>query len=86
MQHKLASRLVPTLLLMRLSGALPAQERFSDRIAVTEVEEPVRVLIKGQPLSGLTQDDFELYDEGVLQDILGFEERDLRFEGIATAR
>lgn len=50
----------------------PAQERFSERIAVTEVEVPVRVLLKGQPMAGLGRDDFELYDRGEQQRILGF--------------
>lgn len=46
-------------------------------IAVTEVEVPVRVLVKGKPLAGLTQADFELYDQGELQSIVGFEVREL---------
>ena len=58
-------------------GTLRAQERFSDMIAVTEVEVPVRVLAKGKPVAGLTREDFELYDGGELQTIVGFEERDL---------
>ena len=49
-----------------------AQERFSDLVEVTEVEVPVRVLVKGKPLAGLQQEDFELYDEGALQTIVGF--------------
>ncbi|MGB6334538.1 MAG: VWA domain-containing protein [Thermoanaerobaculia bacterium] len=58
-------------------GTLRAQERFSDMIAVTEVEVPVRVLAKGKPVAGLTREDFELYDGGALQTIVGFEVRDL---------
>lgn len=58
-------------------GSSEAQERFSDMIAVTEVEVPVRVLVKGKPVAGLTREDFELYDGGELQTIVGFEVRDL---------
>jgi VWFA-related protein len=58
-------------------GTLRAQERFSDMIAVTEVEVPVRVLARGKPVAGLTREDFELFDGGVLQTIVGFEEREL---------
>lgn len=49
-----------------------AQDRFSDLVEVTEVEVPVRVLVKGKSLAGLQQGDFELFDEGKLQTIVGF--------------
>ncbi len=65
------------LVLAASPGSIRAQERFSDMIAVTEVEVPVRVLAKGKPVAGLTREDFELYDGGELQTIVGFEERDL---------
>ena len=57
-------------------AALLGQDRFTEMIGVTEVQGPVRVLVKGQPLAGLTRDDFEIYDRGVLQDIVGFVSRD----------
>lgn len=65
--------------LFLLGCAIPAvaQDRFSDLVEVTEVEVPVRVLIKGKPLAGLQQDDFELYDEGKLQTIVGFRTEEL---------
>lgn len=66
-----------TLLLTLPLAAAQAQERFSEKIAVTEVEVPVRVLAKGKPVAGLTREDFELYDDGDLQTIVGFEVRDL---------
>ncbi|MDX1501306.1 MAG: VWA domain-containing protein [Thermoanaerobaculia bacterium] len=50
-------------------------ERFSERIAVTEVEVPVRVLVRGEPLAGLTRDDFVLLDRGEPQEIVGFRVR-----------
>ena len=55
-----------------------AQETFSDMIAVTEVEVPVRVLLKGKPLAGLTAENFEIYDRGELQTMTGFSVRNLR--------
>lgn len=54
-----------------------SQERFTEAIGVTEVVVPVRVLVKGEPLVGLAREDFELYDRGVPQQIVGFEVRDL---------
>jgi VWFA-related protein len=59
------------------AGTLHAQERFEDRIEVTEVSVPVRVLVKGSPVRGLTRDDFELYEGRERREILGFEVRDL---------
>lgn len=58
-------------------STLRAQETFTDMIAVTEVEVPVRVLVKGEPLAGLTLQDFEIYDRGDLQEIIGFQVHDL---------
>ena len=60
------------LLILSSSVGFGDQDRFSDQIEVTEVEVPVRVLVKGQPLAGLQQDDFVLYDKGELQSIVGF--------------
>ena len=74
---KLKVNTLLSLLALASIGALQAQERFSDMIAVTEVEVPVRVLAKGKPIAGLTREDFELYDGGELQTIVGFEVRDL---------
>lgn len=64
------------LLLLICATALGAQDRFSDLIEVNEVEVPVRVLVKGKPLAGLQQEDFELFDEGQLQTIVGFRTRE----------
>ena len=55
-----------------VAGVSVAEERFSDLVEVTEVEVPVRVLVKGKPLAGLQVADFELYDEGQPQSIVGF--------------
>jgi VWFA-related protein len=58
--------------------AMAAEDsRFAERITVTEVEIPVRVLVDGRPLRGLTAEHFELFDRGVRQEILSCEERDL---------
>ena len=74
---KTRPRIAVFLLCLAGAGSLCGQERFSDMIAVTEVEVPVRVLVKGKPLAGLTRTDFELYDQGELKSIVGFEVRDL---------
>ncbi|MEJ2084368.1 MAG: VWA domain-containing protein [Acidobacteriota bacterium] len=59
------------------SSAAFSEQRFSDMISVTEIEVPVRVLIKGKPLLGLTAENFEIYDKGVLRPIVGFRQIDL---------
>ena len=61
-----------TFLILWGGTMLAAQDRFSDQIEVTEVEVPVRVLVKGKPLAGLQREDFLLYDEGEPQSIVGF--------------
>lgn len=57
---------------LMIAWPIAAQDRFSDLVEVTEVEVPVRVLVKGKPLAGLQMEDFELYDEGEPQTIVGF--------------
>ncbi len=60
------------------AGALLAQE-FQDRQEVVVVEVPVNVTDRdGEPVRGLTVDDFEVYDEGKLQKLTGAEIVDLQ--------
>ena len=54
-------------------GISPSSEQYSESLEVTVVEVPVRVLVKGEPVAGLTRQDFEVYDQGVLQPITAFE-------------
>jgi hypothetical protein len=63
----LAVGLAPSLAL----GQESSQEQ--EEVTVTAVEVPVRVLLKGQAVKDLTKDDFELYENGVRQDITHFE-------------
>jgi len=42
-------------------------------VTVTAVEVPVRVLYKGQPVKDLTKEDFEIYENGIKQNITVFE-------------
>lgn len=59
-------------------AALPAafhqkQEQLQEKVTVTAAEIPVRVLQDGQPVKGLTKDDFELFENGIPQRINAFE-------------
>lgn len=54
------------------AGALAAQT-FEGSTTVVAVEVPVRVLHRGQPVRGLTADDFRILDGGVERAIVGFE-------------
>jgi len=58
----------------------PVQEQKTsqEEVTVIAVEVPVRVLHKGQFVKNLTQEDFEIYENGVLQPITGFEVRSRR--------
>lgn len=63
------------------SAATPARaqsDRFDERITVSEVEVPVRVLVDGRPLRGLREADFEvLGEDGERLEIVGFRVVDL---------
>ena len=48
------------------------QERIVERITVTNVEVPVRVLYKGKPVTDLTKEDFEIYENKKKMKIHGF--------------
>jgi hypothetical protein len=56
------------------AGSGPAlQESNQEEVTVTAVEVPVRVTEKGEAVRGLSQDDFEVYENGVKQEITHFE-------------
>lgn len=63
-------------LLAFLSASASAQT-FEGKAEVVVVEVPVHVVMDGQPVRGLTADDFTLYDDGAKQEIIGFEVIDL---------
>ncbi len=49
-----------------------AEETFGESTSIYVVEVPVRVYRKGEPLRNLTKENFEVYDEGELQEITTF--------------
>jgi hypothetical protein len=51
------------------------QQRPEEKVTVIAVEVPVRVLQKGQVVRNLTKEDFEIFANGVKQEITGFEIR-----------
>ncbi len=68
------------LLLLAAAVATPARpQTFEGSSQVTAVEVPVNVLNRdGQPIRGLTADDFEVYDGGDRQKVTSFEVIDLK--------
>lgn len=58
-------------------GRRQRQAQFSDTATVTVVEVPVQVITSGDPLRGLTRNDFELFDGRRQVDITGFDVVDL---------
>jgi hypothetical protein len=56
-----------------LAAFQPQQERPRHEVTVMAVEVPVRVLRGGQIVRGLTKEDFEVYENGVKQEITVFE-------------
>jgi hypothetical protein len=60
-----------------------AQERPQEEVTVTAIEVPVRVLQKGEAVKDLTKGDFEVYENGVKQEISQFEVISRRIAGPA---
>lgn len=56
----------------------PSENTAQEEVTVVAVEVPVRVLQKGQFVRNLAKEDFEIYENGVLQPITGFEVRSRR--------
>ncbi len=52
---------------------VPGQEKPQEEVTVIAVEVPVRVLHKGQAVKNLAREDFEIYQNGVKQQITAFE-------------
>ncbi len=81
MKHLSRSLLRPVFPLLAaplLAPALPAQEgRFGEQIGVVQVEIPVQVLRDGEPVRGLTREDFEVFEGRKQREIVGFEVVDL---------
>jgi hypothetical protein len=59
------------ILALNLSPA-QIQGKQQEKVTVIAVEVPVRVLQKGQYVKGLTKEDFELYENGIKQQITAF--------------
>jgi len=62
-------KVIPVLSALILSLALIAQEIQHETIVVN-IEDPVRVFDKGQFVENLTIDDFEVYEDGKLQNVV----------------
>ncbi len=56
----------------------PSDNMPQEEVTVVAVEIPVRVLHKGKFVRNLTREDFEIYENGILQPITGFEVRSRR--------
>ena len=54
-------------------GPAGAQDKPGQAVTVTAVEIPVRVLHKGEFVKGLAKEEFEVYENGVKQELTGFE-------------
>ncbi len=54
-------------------NSVQEQEKPREAVTVTAVEVPVRVLHKGQVVRNLKKEDFEVYENGVKQEITAFE-------------
>ncbi len=56
-----------------LAGSFPLRHNLQQEVTVTAVEVPVRVLLKGEVIRGLAKEDFEVYENGIKQEITKFE-------------
>lgn len=71
--YPLSSIILLTFILNVGHSLLHGQERPQEEVTVIAVEVPVRVFYKGRFVKDLTKDDFEIYDNGIKQDITAFE-------------
>jgi hypothetical protein len=55
------------------SNSVLGQEKLQEKVTVTAVEVPIRVVHKGQIVRDLKKEDFEVYENGVKQEITAFE-------------
>ena len=62
---------------VRAASAPVAAQRFGETAEVVIVEVPVQVVKDGEPVRGLTADNFEVYDGRKKQKVTGFETLDL---------
>lgn len=62
--------LFPAFLLL---GASYPQEKPRQEVAVTAIEVPVRVFLDNQVVKSLAKEDFEVFENGIRQEIFGFE-------------
>ncbi len=63
-------------------GAPDPAQGFEESTSIRIIEVPVRVLQKGDPVRGLTAANFEVYDNGELQKLIGFEVVDATAEWV----
>lgn len=56
-------------------AAIKTEQVLKEKVAVVNVEVPVRVFLDGLPLAGLQKDDFRLFEDNELQVINGFYQR-----------
>jgi len=59
--------------LLAICLGISGQERPQESVTVTAVEVPVRILMKGQVVRDLTREDFEIFENGIKQNITAFE-------------
>jgi hypothetical protein len=55
------------------AGSFPSPHNPQQKVTVTAVEVPVRVLLKGEVIRDLTKEDFEVFQNGIKQEITKFE-------------
>jgi hypothetical protein len=66
--------IVILLFLLNISlNSVLGQEKLQEKVTVTAVEVPIRVVHKGQVVRDLKKEDFEVYENGVKQEITAFE-------------
>ncbi|MFQ5528365.1 MAG: VWA domain-containing protein [Thermoanaerobaculia bacterium] len=73
---KRTQQLVAILALVASAGVVGSDahaQSFVEDMSVTVIEVPVQVLRDGEPIRGLTRDDFELYDRGVRRQLVAFD-------------
>lgn len=61
------------LILFFIPNLALSQKKLKEKVTVTAIELPVRVFYNGRVVKDLTKEDFEIYENGLKQEITGFE-------------
>lgn len=74
---RVSLRLFAAAVIVAIAPTPAAAQRYSGKVVITAVEVPVQVVRNGEPVRGLTREDFVVLDRGVERKLIDFEVLDV---------